>query len=103
MPTFFKNQIVKILFIILTIILGSCHKELIQRCSAVYDLKETYQWFGTGYIKTDTIWPQSKSVSPIVCDSMLAFWKSVPEKWVRICDADGSTKYYERFIVDIKN
>lgn len=100
--------------LILSLFIHSCTKNIPQTttsiCKKVYEFREYYSNLYNGYMgKTDTVFPQPLPGYPnlrqnaICCDSLLTFWENIPEKWIRICDADGETKYYERYVVEIKN
>ena len=90
------------LFIIMMAAIAACKKEDVRiECGQVYDIKET--WTDSAQatrqlLSVDTIW-QSGSV---ICGDEFQHWKNYKHVWLRTCDADGVTKYWEHFFIITK-
>ncbi|MFL5811408.1 MAG: hypothetical protein ACJ749_17930 [Flavisolibacter sp.] len=80
----------------------SCTKEPVQsQCGQVYDIKETWSDSGnkaSQLLSVDTVWKSSS----VVCGEQYQRYKNYKEHWVRMCDADGVTKYWEHYFITTK-
>jgi len=86
------------LFAAILLLAASCAKNPIEnQCHQVYNTKEIWQDSAEGYVRTDTTW-RSKSV---LCGEELHRLSAFPDSWVKVCNPDGSTHYWEHWKVVI--
>jgi hypothetical protein len=88
----------KYLLFAVIIVAAACQKDPIKnQCRMVYDTKEIWTDSAIGYLRTDTTW----SSNSVICGHELQYLATYPDSWVRICNPDGATHYWEHWVVVI--
>ena len=88
----------KYLLIAAVILVASCKQDPIKdQCRQVFDTKEIWADSAEGYVRTDTTW-RSNSV---ICGQELKKLSRTHDAWVRICNPDGATHYWEHWVLVI--
>ena len=86
----------KYLLLAAIIVAASCKQDPIKdQCRLVFDTREIWADSAEGYVRTDTTWRSDG----VICGGELQYLSRYPDSWVKICNPNGVTQYWEHWVV----
>jgi hypothetical protein len=86
----------KYLLFAASILAASCKQMPIKsQCRQVYNVKQVWSDSAAEFLRSDTTWRSNG----VICGEELQRLSSFPDSWVKICNPDGTTHYWEHWVV----